>query len=422
MNRAALSIEGSKISVAIAGGMPWNTTVLKRMEEDLPREDAQRVEALRELVEKLRNDYGVKTVVVGLEPAMFTHNFINLPVTGRQDVAHALSFELEKYLPLPPDEYVLDYYTMRNDAGGVAGSRNLVISARKDKLSWIAEALADSGVSLAGLRCTAFEVLGKLQSTRRADSCLFIYQGAESAALISLEGDAPASLSFRPLGDNPEDTVSSMLEGYEGNVIVAGVEGIPTYTGERISTVNISPADALLFSKGKGRPYPMDFTPPELVLEKVSPLPVVMAALAGLCVLVFFMTTLLAYYKDYSALSSVQDRLKEIRTSSKGLIETKRETEVLQKKLKFLREFQAGSNKHIRLLSSMSRILPDSAWLTSLSVGNGDTVEIGGFALRTADIIRPLEKSDAFSDVVFSSPVTVRASRERFSIKMKVTP
>ncbi len=425
MRRAALSIEGARISVAVAGGtIAWNTTVFKRMEAELPHADEDRTEALRELLTGLHDEHDVKGVVIGLEPASFTHTFIDLPVTSRQDVAHALTFEPEKYLPLPPEEYVLDFHSERIAAGG---SRNLVLSALKEKLRWIAGAFAESGISLLGLRCTAFEVLNALRASRSVDSCMYIYQGAASAAAITLRGSEPLALSFRPLGNlgdpvNSTDTVRQMMEGHNGDVFITGVEGTPTYTGERVSTLKITPTDALLASGRRGRTYDMDFTPPELVPKKTNHLPVAMAVLAASCVAVFFLTSLLAYYKDYSALASIQGRLSEIQTSSKGLVQIKQETEALQKKLRFLRDFHAQSNRHILILRRLSRILPSSAWLTSFTANDNATVEIEGFAKRTADIIRPLEKSDEFREVEFATPVTIREGRERFSIKMKVEP
>ncbi len=420
MKRAALSIEGSKISVAIASGMPWSMTVYKRTEVDLPEADEDRTETLNSLFKSLNDEHGVKGVTIGLEPGLFIHTFVDLPVAGRVEVEQALSFELEKYLPLPPEEYVLDFHTQRKDSGG---SHNLVVSARKDKLAWIARAVEGTGVSVLGLRCTAFEVLNNLISTRGTNSCLYVYQGAASVAAITLSNSAPVSLSFRPLGADAEATVREMIEGYEENVMVTGVEGAATYTGEHISTLKITPTDALLAGGwGRKKPFALDFTPPELVEEKVNHLPLAMTVLAGLCVLVFFMTSLLAFYKDQSALGRVQGRLSGIRTSSEGLVEIKRETEVLQRQIRYLGDFRSGSNGHIRLLNRLSSILPDSAWLTSFTASSANTVEIEGFARRTAEIIRPLERSKEFMDVEFSSPITVRDDFERFSIKMKVAP
>ncbi len=420
MKRAALNIEGAKITVAVASVIPsMRMTVLKRMEVTMPETEQERTGELKKLLSTLHDDYGVKGVSIGLEPALFTHTFVDLPVSGRTDVAHALTFELGKYLPLPPEEYVLDFHTWRTDSGG---SHNLIVSARKEKLGWIARALEGTGLSLLGLKCTAFEVLNDLLSTRGSGSCLFIYQGAASAAAITLKDFAPLSLSFRPLGEDAASIVRQMIEGHEEDVLVTGVEGTPAYTGDRISTLKITPTDALLHSAGGRKSFDLDFTPPELSTEKTNRLPHVMAGLAVICVLVFFLTSVLAYYRDSSALGTVQERLMEIRTSSEGLVEIKRETEVLHGQIGFLREFRAKSNRHINLLNRLSRILPESAWLTSFTANDTDTVEIKGFATRTAKIIRPLEQSKEFSMVEFSTPITVRDDVERFSIKMSVHP
>lgn len=418
MRRAALSIEGSHISIAVANVLPWGKyKVLTRSEAELPELAEERANAINELLHNLRDEHGVKEVVIGLEPHLFTHNFVDLPVSGKSDVGHALNFELEKYLPLPPDEYVLDFHSSRIAAGG---SRNLIVSAIKDKLEWITSAIKEAGLDLAGIKCTAFEVLNNHVSTSSEGTHLFVYHGGLSAAAINIQSGEPVSLSFRPLGDNPEETVRGMTEGYDSEITVSGVEGSPTYTGENIKTIKLLPVDGLLASGNRGRFISMDFTPAEFLKKKRNLLPHAMAALTAACVVMFFLTSSLAYYKDYSALSSVRDRLDEIRSSSKELVEIKKETEAIQKRLSFLKKFEEDGKKHIFLIRRLSRILPKSAWLTSFSSTDGKTVEIEGFAKRTSDIIRKIEQSDEFKDVEFSTPITVRDGRERFALRAKV--
>jgi Tfp pilus assembly protein PilN len=137
-------------------------------------------------------------------------------------------------------------------------------------------------------------------------------------------------------------------------------------------------------------------------------------------VVIFFATSILAYIKDYRAMTWAQDRTAEIKTSTRELIAMNREVESNIKKLDFLYEFRNGKNRKIDIVSELSNVMPRDAWLTSLSADENGKIEIGGFARRAADIIGPIERSDLFENVEFSSPVTVSSGLERFSLKMRV--
>ena len=68
MKRAALNIEGAKITVAVASGIAsiGRMTVNKRMEVALPETEQERVEELKKLLVTLHDDHGVKGVFIGL--------------------------------------------------------------------------------------------------------------------------------------------------------------------------------------------------------------------------------------------------------------------------------------------------------------------------------------------------------------------
>jgi Tfp pilus assembly protein PilN len=391
--------------------------VLKTLEAELPPDDSDKGAALHELLLGLRENHGVKDVVIGLEPALFTHTFVDLPVTSRQDIVNSLEFEMEKYLPLPPDEYVYDFHSVKTVSGS---SHNMVLSARRDKLLWISEGLRDTGLGLHGLRCTAFEGLSEVMETGKSGSFMFMYQGATSAASVVVKDSEPDSLSFRPLGDAPDKTAREMIEGYEGEVLWAGPEGTASPAVESLVDTGTNVLLSLLKSTGGRRAFSMDFSPGELVRERTNWLPPAIAGLAGACIVVFFLTSLLAYYRDYSALSSVRKRLEEIKATAGEVVEIKRKAESLEQRKRFLMHFRKESNRHIFTLKSLSRILPRDAWLTSFTANESGVVELEGYARRTADIILPLESSSRFMEVEFTTPVTVRKDSERFAIKMKV--
>jgi len=164
----------------------------------------------------------------------------------------------------------------------------------------------------------------------------------------------------------------------------------------------------------------MNFLSPKLRPREIDYYSYSAISLIAISILLFFMTSLLAYYKDSSSLSDVTDRIDEIKSTSAHLVETRREIEASNAKLSFLHDFQLQRNRHIAILNEVSTTLPKDAWLTSYLSDEKGVVELEGYARRSASIIAPFENSEMFRNVEFTSPVTVRDGKERFSLKMQV--
>ncbi len=74
-----------------------------------------------------------------------------------------------------------------------------------------------------------------------------------------------------------------------------------------------------------------------------------------------------------------------------------------------------------QVLNTLARLLPDSAWLTEISIDR-DVVEIAGFAKPAAELVSIFEKSEIFADPEFTSAITKDADRdrERFSLRVQL--
>lgn len=82
---------------------------------------------------------------------------------------------------------------------------------------------------------------------------------------------------------------------------------------------------------------------------------------------------------------------------------------------------RAGHPPTVRVLDELTRLLPDTAYLTEFSV-DGDTVDISGFAKRAAGLVPLLERSQMFADAALSAPVTFDGvqDKERFSYRLRL--
>jgi general secretion pathway protein L len=77
----------------------------------------------------------------------------------------------------------------------------------------------------------------------------------------------------------------------------------------------------------------------------------------------------------------------------------------------------------VMVLETLSRALPDSAYLTEFSL-EGPTLRITGFAANAPALIEALERSKRFSGARFFAATTKGADGElyRFNIEAQVAP
>lgn len=110
-------------------------------------------------------------------------------------------------------------------------------------------------------------------------------------------------------------------------------------------------------------------------------------------------------------------------------IEAKKARTILQKRQTELeqtdriRAEKKNAISTVRILAELTRLLPDSAWATDLSLKNNE-LTLTGFAGSAADLIQPIEASPLFSAPEFASPVVKVPGQtgERFTITARIDP
>ncbi len=84
-------------------------------------------------------------------------------------------------------------------------------------------------------------------------------------------------------------------------------------------------------------------------------------------------------------------------------------------------DFAAAQVSRSQVLNALARVLPDSAWLTEISIDR-DVIDIAGFAKPAAELVSVFEPSEVFTDPAFTSAITKDADRdrERFSLRARL--
>jgi Tfp pilus assembly protein PilN len=414
---AGLSIEDSRIRASIVSKGIGPAKSLATDELTLPPNPEERNTVFKDALEKWKDSYGISGVVVGFGLSHFSHRTVELPVRSSEDIKNALVFEMEKYLPLEPDQYSLDFHTIESTK---EGSNNIVLAIRKEKLRWIFDCLTEAGLKLLGAKCTALEAANELVSTVNISDALMVYPLDEAYQIVGLRGSNPELLRVAKTREEASAGIEKLLGSYGKALYVAGEKSAMEFDRFNPRTLPVNAANLVAATVTGRRQIKTDFAPEEFIAPKKDYYPYTLVLLCAACVAIFFSTTVLAYIKDYRALKLVTSRIEELRTETREVIESERKVSAAQENYRFLLKFKSGKNMKIRILVELSGILPRNAWLTSLSADEQGKLEIEGFADKAADIITPLENSPLLKDVEFSSPVTVKEGLERFSLKMQV--
>jgi hypothetical protein len=415
---AGLNIEAETIRAAIINRIPGRTVLVKTTAFELNDVEGKgKAEAFASILEHLRDKEGVRGVVVGIGMTSFTHHFINLPLVKRPDIIHALGFELEKHLPLPPDEYLYDFVTVsRTDEG----SNLMVLAALRNKHQWISSACDAAGLVLIGIRCTPMEAMNEFASENEADGILLAYMGHDATILFGMKNTAPVELKVLRKETTADADIKAFTEKYDrGSFSAREPEG--DYIDHMDATaLDYDIPQILTRSAFRKRRFDMQFA----TGTGRSAIPLwheqAPAVLGALCILFFLLTSIVSYYKDSSALRHISSELERIEQQSEGLMGVREEIESIKARKMYINELRTRRSLRILAVRELSIRLPSSAWLTSLSIDEEGNVQIQGHASRASDIIRPLDASGLFRNVEFSSPVTIQAGRERFSISMEM--
>lgn len=416
MKSAGLDITDSHLRVSIISNTFGIKKAIRSEEIHLLEDKAQRNNLIRESLLRWKKDFGIKGVVFGLDLREFSHHFIELPLRSKTDINRALAFEMEKHLPLPPEEYIFDSHIIEATK---EGTKNLVLSIKKERLEWIRECLRDTGLRLLGVRCSFIESLNEFISPKfrdkKHDDAIFVYPSRPACHIADLKNLMP-----RYLRSVEEKDLTKELKDISGAspkaIYMAGAGG---FEGIDVKSLPFSIPNIIALSAFKKRIIALDFMPEEFVIERRDYYSYAISLISIFSVLIFIATTIYAYYKDRSALNEVELRIGEIKSTVKGLISAQKEIEDIEKRKDFLLDFQSKAFTGIGVLRELSITLPEDAWLTEFSTEN-TKVEIKGFAKKASSIVEPLDKSAFFGKVEFSSPITKKDDMERFSIKMEI--
>ncbi|RWF70029.1 MAG: fimbrial assembly protein [Mesorhizobium sp.] len=126
-------------------------------------------------------------------------------------------------------------------------------------------------------------------------------------------------------------------------------------------------------------------------------------------------------WRYWQASAELDARIADAQVSAKAARASlqKRQTGIEQ--VEKIRNEKKTSASLVRVWAELTRLLPDTAWLTDLS-SKGGNLTITGFSTSAAELIEPLDASSLFAAPEFAAPVVKVPGQdgERFTITAKI--
>ncbi len=147
--------------------------------------------------------------------------------------------------------------------------------------------------------------------------------------------------------------------------------------------------------------------------------------LAGAALVLAMSSIWISIDRQNSALGELESQTEAARAELSGLEKVRGTADTMAKEGDAVGALKADRPMAVQMLDELTRLLPDSTYLTDFS-SDDDTVSISGFAQSASELVPVLERSQMFSGAAPGAPVTFDdiRNKERFTyrLRMRQTP
>ena len=144
-------------------------------------------------------------------------------------------------------------------------------------------------------------------------------------------------------------------------------------------------------------------------------------ALGGLALLLLAAAALVPLVQKHRAVKQLEAEVQEIRETAMQAQQIRQELEGLVAESSVLAKRRNERPLVIQVVDELTRLLPDSTWLTRIDIA-GAKVKIQGESANASEVATLMVGSALFSDASFEAPVTrdLRTQQERFVISANI--
>lgn len=454
---AALLTEGGSLGVYLDGGGLTLVQVKKGFAgmqvthlERLPRVDKP-LDSLEIRLQEIITSWNLVNSPANLAVSRDLGFFreVTLPLAAAENLAQVVSYELDRFLPIPADRLFYDYQVLRETETGI---RLMLLALPREPVEECLELLTRVGLRPNSLEpgpvavANVFSLLGG----KPPASWLLLREEHGGIELTHIRG---RTLGFSKLlrskpGQRPGETLQAELRrlqeagsppqalGLYGQMAAAPeitalarqenlavispdsftIQGLPPE--KDLETVVLPALGAALRGLGKV-PVGTNLLPPEeRAAIKSTGFSLNKWLLLVLVALAFLWIGSLVVHKRVQ-LYQVDQELARVTPDVRQVEKQLEEARALAKQMQNLRRLEQAPNK-LNVLKDLTQLIPDHTWLFNLRISQ-QNLEMGGMSKSAADLIPLLEKSGWLTKTEFASPIVTDANKlEHFKIKAEI--
>jgi general secretion pathway protein L len=435
--RLAVALLGDRLAVAVQNG--------SRIEAFVVDAESPAI-ALRAELEARR--LPARAAVFGVARSAVSVKQIELPAVAG-DTREMVGFELERHLPFPADDAAFDFVTLPPEPAGErtapTGQRVLITAADRRVVDAALRLAEEARLRPLSLTVAAHNLppLTRLHRNRRV---AWIHRAGDAVDLLLLQGESLLLSRSLPSGeeaaiaeeiersisavrwrdcnaiwlsgdDPPDGVVSGALTSLgvpvtEPAWTPAARQRLAGLAGEQRGALQL--AVALVSARGI---RPLELLPVSVRPRRLTRPQLITLGMTGVTALLAILALLAPGWREQRHLKRVNAEIARLEPTVKEADRVVRELERKRKVITTVDGIESAGIRPLPVLRDLTELLPNDAWLTTISL-DGKGVELTGAAAAASSLIPLLENSPRLERVEFSSPVTRgRDNKEQFRIR-----
>jgi Tfp pilus assembly protein PilN len=373
---------------------------------------------------------------------------VTLPRAAAENLAQVVGYELDRYVPVPPDRVYYGYQVQETTDSGL----NLIVMAvPKDRVAAWLDLLSEAGLRPVGLTlapvaaANAFAMLG---GKRLPNTWLMLHDNADAMELTHIHGGIIKSFkqarntkeqAFQPELEAAINSLASQVispqvlciygagsggglvgavQHHDLSTVYPGQVGLEPTLTERTQDGALPAVGAGLACLAKPL-LRVNLLPPEeraaVKADNLSTTKALLMVFLGLLVIWGGSALIHQRVRLYQVNHEIARLTPEVRQVEQLLTESRS----LAKQMEGMRRI-GQSMDTLELLKKLTELIPDNTSLFNLRLSK-ESLEISGLSQSASELIPLLEKSGWLTKTEFASPIVTDASKlEHFKIQAKV--
>lgn len=419
----------------------------------LAKEDPEENTAeIRRFVNEFMEEHKISSadIFLGIRRDLTILRYIELPLAVKENLKGTLSYEMEKYVPLPVGDIYFDCQIIAEDKEANK-LKVLLIVVRKELIDPYLDRENQFGAGISGIEINSTALVNFLSckpNTPNGDACAIVCLGKEHLELSLIKKRLLNYSRHVKIDKKAGDLHGLVLEELELlrktigleqgrlNVVLFGpaADSVVEMLKERediglcplelsrtgIPSDVLAPAYGLALKGIEKAPMEINLLPVGL-RKKVSRIGYyTMFVLAGLAIL-----SLLAWgggsiLHQKQVSDKFESELKQLGTEVASINQTQAKLKELENRIDAMNALRGRHVPVLSVLVDLSKDIPTGAWLERIAfTDKGGDIE--GYADSASALIPLLAASPLLKDVAFLSPITKgKDGKERFRIGFKV--